>query len=397
MTNRSSLQTKLMLSDLYASNTVYTSRPSYISNPWLDPEEHQSNFLTGRELIIADNMPVIVHKASVTDKLEQLFAEIGKSLPQNVYTFSDKSSYEMLLKNLVKEQQKTIYFQYIHDPSLLSKEAYALDKDIFVALNNKAKIPKWTNDKYLPQREVVAFEAFEERVQAWQFPFVIKPGDDLPTAGGYGVMICYNDTDLSKAIQRIRDAKSATKQLIIEQKIEAVANYCVQFAYSHNTGVQYIGAAEQITNDYGFYHGNQNVNNVPSHVIKAGEEIMKNGVAQGFFGIAGFDLLVDKFGDVYAIDLNFRQNGSTSMLLLEPSLNKGYHKFYSYVSDKDNTKFYQTILKYVKKGVLFPLSYYDGDWFEHEDVSSRFGCIWHAATKAEVERLEAVFLKEIKA
>ena len=179
MTNRSSLQTKLMLSDLYASNTVYTSRPSYISNPWLDPEEHQSNFLTGRELIIADNMPVIVHKASVTDKLEQLFAEIGKSLPQNVYTFSDKSSYEMLLKNLVKEQQKTIYFQYIHDPSLLSKEAYALDKDIFVALNNKAKIPKWTNDKYLPQREVVAFEAFEERVQAWQFPFVIKPGDDL--------------------------------------------------------------------------------------------------------------------------------------------------------------------------------------------------------------------------
>ncbi|WP_438830099.1 hypothetical protein, partial [Staphylococcus cohnii] len=38
MTNRSSLQTKLMLSDLYASNTVYTSRPSYISNPWLDPE-----------------------------------------------------------------------------------------------------------------------------------------------------------------------------------------------------------------------------------------------------------------------------------------------------------------------------------------------------------------------
>lgn len=132
MTNRSSLQTKLMLSDLYASNTVYTSRPSYISNPWLDPEEHQSNFLTGRELIIADNMPVIVHKASVTDKLEQLFAEIGKSLPQNVYTFSDKSSYEMLLKNLVKEQQKTIYFQYIHDPSLLSKEAYALDKDILL-------------------------------------------------------------------------------------------------------------------------------------------------------------------------------------------------------------------------------------------------------------------------
>ena len=35
---------KLTLSDLYNDDVVYTSRPSYISNPWLEPEEHQSNF-----------------------------------------------------------------------------------------------------------------------------------------------------------------------------------------------------------------------------------------------------------------------------------------------------------------------------------------------------------------
>ena len=38
----------LTLSDLYDKDVVYTSRPSYISNPWLKPDEHQSNFLTGR-------------------------------------------------------------------------------------------------------------------------------------------------------------------------------------------------------------------------------------------------------------------------------------------------------------------------------------------------------------
>ena len=38
----------LTLSDLYNENVVYTSRPSYVSNPWLKPDEHQSNFLTGR-------------------------------------------------------------------------------------------------------------------------------------------------------------------------------------------------------------------------------------------------------------------------------------------------------------------------------------------------------------
>ena len=35
---------KLTLSDLYNENIVYNSRPSYVSNPWLKPEEHQSNF-----------------------------------------------------------------------------------------------------------------------------------------------------------------------------------------------------------------------------------------------------------------------------------------------------------------------------------------------------------------
>lgn len=34
----------LTLSDLYDKDVVYTSRPSYISNPWLKPDEHQSNF-----------------------------------------------------------------------------------------------------------------------------------------------------------------------------------------------------------------------------------------------------------------------------------------------------------------------------------------------------------------
>ncbi len=69
---------KLTLSDLYNDNVVYNSRPSYVSNPWLKPEEHQSNFLTGREMLIADSMPMIVHEASITDKLVQLFALVGK-------------------------------------------------------------------------------------------------------------------------------------------------------------------------------------------------------------------------------------------------------------------------------------------------------------------------------
>ena len=107
-------------------------------------------------------------------------------------------------------------------------------------------------------------------------------------------MICYNDEDLEKAKTRIKEATEATEQLIIEQKIEAVNNYCVQYAYSDELGLQYLGTAQQLTNDYGFYNGNENVTDVPQHVIDAGREIMEIGVSKGFFGVAGFDLLVDK-------------------------------------------------------------------------------------------------------
>ena len=93
MTKERSHRPKLTLSDLYDSSVVYTSRPSYISNPWLEPEEHQSNFLTGRELIIANHMPVIVHEASVTDKLKQLFEAVGKTMPTNIIQFNDQQSF----------------------------------------------------------------------------------------------------------------------------------------------------------------------------------------------------------------------------------------------------------------------------------------------------------------
>ena len=45
---------------------------------------------------------------------------------------------------------------------------------------------------------------------------------------------------------------------------------------------------------------------------------------------------------------------------------------------------FNTILKYVEKGVLYPLSYYDGDWYGKDEVNSRFGCIWHGANRSDI-------------
>ncbi len=383
---------RLTMGDIYETNVVYTSRPSYVSNPWLEPDEHQSNFLTGRELLIT-NLPVIVHEASVTQKLAQLFQMIGRSIPDNIITFRDQESYEGALKRLATVEERQIYFQYVHDDSIVDAAHYAMDKKLFVELNNKSLIPKWTQNQFLPKREIVTYENFKSAIQSWSLPVVIKPGDDLPTAGGYGVMICYNEQELNEAIARVEKAQEATKTLIIEQCIEAVDNYCVQYAWHPVEGIIYLGAAKQLTNEYGFYNGNVNALEVPEKVIEAGRKIMENGVSQGFIGIAGFDILVDAEGDVYAIDLNFRQNGSTSMLLLEPQLTGKHHKFYSYFANGDNERFFNTISSFVEQGVLYPLSYYDGDWYRDQHVNSRFACIWHADSEADIQAYEQQFIE----
>lgn len=152
-------------------------------------------------------------------------------------------------------------------------------------------------------------------------------------------IICYNNEDLKNTKQKISKASPMTNSLIIEQKIEAVNNYSVQYVYSEKEGIMYLDATEQLTDQYGYYKGNHNVQKVPLSVIQAGKEIMENGVKNSCFGIAGFDFLVNNNNNIFAIDLNFRQNGSTSMLLLDPLLHDGYHKFYNYISPCENKNF----------------------------------------------------------
>lgn len=393
MTKDYSKPLKLTLQDIYVENIVYDSRPSYEENPWLKAEVDQSDFLTAREMIIS-KMPMIVHEACITKNVEKILQSVGETIPDNLYTFKNKEEYETLLKNIT-DNNKKIFFQYIHGSSICEDDDYAINKPKFIDLNNKAKISKWTKGKFLPKREVVRIEDFEQKISEWQLPFVIKPGDELPTAGGYGVMICYSEEDLNKAIDRLKKAED-TENVIIEQFIEEIDNYCVQYAYSEEKGIQYLGAVKQLTNKYGFYNGNINSTNVPQSVIDAGYEIMQNGVNAGYVGVSGFDILIDKNHDVFAIDLNFRQNGSTSMLLLKDRLTEGFHKFFSYHSKGDNIHFLDTIMKFIEKGHLYPLSYFDGDWFGRDKKKSRFSCVWHAETEEEVLQQEAAFLKMLE-
>ena len=120
-------------------------------------------------MIIAKDMPIVVHEASITDKLQQLFDLIGKKYRIFIHLEIVKRMNACYKRLSIKKEK--IYFQYIENNDIVDDEAYAINKDVFVALNNKSRIPEWTNHKYLPDREIVSIRDFKGRIKDWDYPF----------------------------------------------------------------------------------------------------------------------------------------------------------------------------------------------------------------------------------
>ncbi|MFJ7698117.1 ATP-grasp domain-containing protein [Lysinibacillus fusiformis] len=383
------MKPKYTLRQIYGENAVYTPRTPFSDNPWMMDDPHKLDALTSREVAIAD-IPVLVHRATQTEKAQELHRLIGLPWVEQPFSYDTQEEYLAHIRSWC-EGDKTIVCQYIHDLEHMDRQCYWMDAEKFNELNSKAYIDHLIDSKYVPSRLNVETYRLSDAIKNWQPPVVLKPGDDSPTSGGYGVIICHNKEELTEGLRQFR--MTGTESIIIEELLQTKDNYSCQFVYSEELGIQYLGASQQITDENGIYHGNIIVDEVPEKVIEVGRHIMEQGVAEGFVGVAGFDLIVTEAGDVQAIDLNFRQNGSTSMLMFHDTLGKPINKFASYVaqSPQENDVFFQTIKKFVKQKILFPLSFYDGNYFD-ESVPSRFVGIWYADQLSEIEKLEQELL-----
>lgn len=381
------MKPKYTIRDIYG-DVVFTARPAYEINPWM-PNASKLNALSARESLIAD-VPVLVHAATQSDKARKLFQLAGLHFPEQPYVYHSKEQYDEVLEMWAEQGQKVV-LQYIHDESTLDYDSYWMDAKLLNYLNSKAYLSEIVPKEFIPKRSVVTSDQLHKELKKWTLPFVLKPGDDTPTAGGYGVQICHTEEQLEKAKKLF--TQEGAKSVIIEKYVKELENYSCQYAYSEKVGLQYLGTSVQITDEEGLYAGNIIVSDVPEQVIEAGKKIMQAGVDKGYVGVAGFDLLWTADGEVRAIDLNFRLNGSTSMLMYYDSLERPAAKFFTYdsASTDDNEAFYNMLADYVAQGVLLPLSYYDGDLLEEKEPSS-FVCIWYAQKLEEIERYEKALL-----
>jgi hypothetical protein len=155
-----------------------------------------------------------------------------------------------------------------------------------------------------------------------QFPYLIKTSHGL---SGEGTYIINNQSDLNYCYQELKNYLKIKllKTIIVSEFIKnVVQNYCVQF-YINKTGEIFLtGTTTQLVTPEGNYLGGV-IHYRETDMSKFFEMIAAVGKyahQQGYFGLIGFDVLEDQAGQLYAIDANFRVNGSTPMCLQRPTL-----------------------------------------------------------------------------
>ncbi|MBD0268604.1 MAG: carbamoylphosphate synthase large subunit [Cyanobacteria bacterium Co-bin8] len=155
-----------------------------------------------------------------------------------------------------------------------------------------------------------------------QFPYLIKTSHGL---SGEGTYIIRNPSDLHYCQSELRkylEIELLQTVVVSEFVKDVVENYCAQFYVNRAGEIGLIGTTRQLTTSGGDYLGGviDYSQTDMSKFFEMVSAIGKHAHQQGYFGVIGFDVLETREGQLYAIDANFRVNGSTPLCLQRQTL-----------------------------------------------------------------------------
>ncbi|MES1022555.1 carbamoylphosphate synthase large subunit [Gloeocapsa sp. BRSZ] len=154
-----------------------------------------------------------------------------------------------------------------------------------------------------------------------QFPYLIKTSHGL---SGEGTYIITSPSALNYCLEELRkylNIKLLDTIIVSEFIKNAVQNYCVQFYLSKTGKITLVGTTTQLVTKEGNYLGGLiHYRDDMSKFFEMIAAIGQYAHQQGYFGFIGFDVLENQDGQLYAIDANFRVNGSTPLCLQRHTL-----------------------------------------------------------------------------
>lgn len=356
--------------DIYGENFVYNPKLysqdyRHFSNDLLSLEA-----LTGREICVAGDAPVICHAGAATEPALRLLREAGLHIPAELHTYRTETDYLNLLRDL-HYQNKKLIFQYPHPPEDASPNLSWVDPKLQAYLCDKRSIPELVPPQNVPPRRTMSLE--EILKEKPELPLVLKSGDGQPTSGGCGVMFIKEEKQLYELDETFCDLS----QLIVEEFIPYDQNISVHYVVNKQGEIKFLGKSEQIVNNDGCFRGSWisiDVDEKLAKIVETGYWVMKKIADKGYVGVAGFDVLIH--GDrYYFIDLNVRFNASTCGLLLYNDVRNKYGKGVMRLCNLEWTGDFDSLIPIVEKYLFLtqfiPLSLLDAAYIPDEQSVSK--------------------------
>ena len=243
--------------------------------------------------------------------------------------------------------QRSVYLDYLSETDRFDKvitlfpfdglraDKHAVDPDVHYRLLSKVTLAEL--GVQCPRYE--SYDLHQTKLESIklpeQFPYLIKTSHGL---SGEGTYIIRNESDLNYCSEELRkyiDIKLLNTIIISEFIKNATQNYCVQFYVGKTGEITLIGTTSQLVTSEGYYLGGlihyreTDMSKFFGMIAAIGQYAHQ----QGYFGIIGFDVLENQSGELYAIDANFRVNGSTPLCLQRHTLLKRGKEVAKYSGD----------------------------------------------------------------
>ncbi|MBT2686839.1 ATP-grasp domain-containing protein [Bacillus sp. ISL-47] len=381
------LRPKMTLYDIFGPGFILNPRASYHNMYWL-PDLISQHSATGGPMPVAGKLPLLCHHDVTSQAGTSILKDAGLDLAPNRIYYSDKQNYYEVLDSLESAKEKII-FNCPHLPEEFDYNRYWIDPELIFFLNNKKSLGELVPKENLARREILAINDFLKNQFSLNLPFVVKAATNEPSGGGNNVVICKDEEKLQYAKELLKSCEF----VIIEEYIPINANYCVQFAKTYQGELAYLGGSEQIIQDGVKYKGNwfERDHQPPKEVTELGKVIMEKAVSLGYWGVAGFDIVVGKDNRIMALDLNFRLNGSTAALLLSEnvmkSLNVSTLKVRSFRTVISFTKLETFTRNLINQQKLVPLTIYKPE-HPRQNNPIVLRCLLAGNSKNEILRTE---------
>jgi hypothetical protein len=224
-------------------------------------------------------------------------------------------------------------------------------------VNNKANLEKLVPQGNTPLREIISIDQIANRSPKWNPPVVIKAVTDETTGGGVDVRICHDGNDIQKAAEYFTDCPC----VVVEEYLDIRRNMCLHYCVTAEGVIDYLGFAEQVSDELGIYRGNwiEVGGECPVEAVEVGALIVRAAFERGYYGILGMDIAVLEDGHCKVFDLNFRGNGSTPPLLYSQSVYRHYRKplirLRRLTGRGDYRDMLNVVCRAMAKGILLPL------------------------------------------